>query len=83
MNMTRFVANLEGARNNAIIVMQAKNEIARGHASDLLDAYIENMIEELDTTVIGQYRIDKDALLKSLLEDAELQIGRYDVKRKD
>lgn len=77
MDISRFVANLAESRRTALIVVTAKNDVAREHASDLLDANIENMIEELNT-IIRQSpisnvisKIDKDALLRSLLEDAE------------
>ena len=80
MNITRFVANLNETRRNALIVVTAKNEIARDVASDSLNAGIENMVEELNTIVsqdnmphLTVNKIDKDALLKSLLEDAEEQ----------
>lgn len=80
MDITRFVANLDEARLKAFIVVTAKNNIAREVASDSLNAGIENMIEELNTIVsqtsvphLGINKIDKDALLKSLLEDAEKQ----------
>lgn len=84
MNISRFVANLAEARRTALIVVTAKNNVAREHASDLLDASIENMIEELNTIIrqspvsnVTTAKIDKDALLRSLLEDAELQIEYY------
>lgn len=80
MDMTKFAANLGEARRIAIIVVEAKNIMAREHSSNRLDAVTENMIEELNTIVIGQCRVDKDALLRSLLEDAELQIERYSKK---
>jgi len=80
MNISRFDANLNEARRTALIVVTAKNDIAREIASDSLDANVENMLEELNTIVSQsntQYltvaKIDKDALLKSLLEDAEEQ----------
>ena len=80
MNIARFVANLDEARRTALIVITTKNDITREVASDSLDVNIENMLEELDTIVSqnhAQYltvaKIDKDALLKSLLEDAEEQ----------
>lgn len=80
MNIPRFAANLEEARRAALIVVTAKNNVAREHASDLLDANIENMLEELNTIISQSHmsylkvaKIDKDALLKSLLEDAEGQ----------
>lgn len=43
------------------------------------------MIEELNTIIIGQFivgqcRVDKDALLRSLLEDAESTIQIYSRK---
>lgn len=70
MNISRFVANLTEARRNAITVVTTRNNIAREHASDLLNATIDNMIEELNT-IINQNKIDKYVLLRSLLEDAE------------
>ena len=70
MNISRLSANLTEARRNALTVVTARNNIAREHASDLLDATVGNMIEELNT-IINQNKIDKDALLRSLLEDAE------------
>ena len=80
MYISRFVANLTEARRTALIVVTAKNNIAKEHASDLLNASIENMTEELNTIVSQKHmpyltvaKIDKDALLKSLLEDAESQ----------
>lgn len=79
MNITRFVANLNEARRKALIVVTG-NEMARVVASDSLDAVTENMLEELNTIVsqtnmpyLTVAKIDKDALLKSLLEDAEQQ----------
>ncbi len=72
MYMQRFVANLEEARRTALIAVKAKNNIARDHALDLLDATVGNMVEELNT-IIKQDMIDRDALLKSILEDAEIQ----------
>jgi hypothetical protein len=79
MNISRFVANLNEARKTALIVVTAKNDIAREIASDSLDANVENMLEELNTISHDHTqchtvaKIDKDALLKSLLEDAEEQ----------
>jgi hypothetical protein len=75
MNIQRFAANLEEARRNALIVVEAKNNISVENASNLLEKIIENMAEELNTLIQQRTcgRIDKDALLKSLLEDAELQ----------
>lgn len=80
MNITRFVANLNEARRKALIVITG-NEMARVVASDSLNAGIENMVEELNTIVsqtdmpyLTVAKIDKDALLKSLLEDAEDQL---------
>ena len=80
MNITRFVANLNEARRKALIVITG-NEMARVVASDSLNAVIDNMIEELNTIVSQSNmsyptvaKIDKDALLKSLLEDAEDQL---------
>lgn len=70
MNISRFVANLGEARRTSLIVVTAKNNIAREQASDLLDANIENMIEELNTIIrqspvsnVTATKIDKDALL--------------------
>ena len=71
MKVSRFVANLSDARRNAINVLTAKNNIAREHSSELLDANVSNMIEELYTIVSPGSLIDKEALLRSLLEDAE------------
>lgn len=80
MYMQRFVANLEEARKTALIAVKAKNNIARERALDLLDATVGNMVEELNTIVsqdnmpyLTVAKIDKDALLRSLLEDAEIQ----------
>lgn len=80
MDITRFIANMDEARRKAFIVVTAKNNIAREAASDSLNAGIENMVEELNTIVsqtnipnLAINKIDKDALLKSLLEDAEKQ----------
>lgn len=70
MDISRFAANLVEARRDALIVITARNNIAREHASDLLNVTVGNMIEELNT-IINQNKIDKDALLRSLLEDAE------------
>jgi hypothetical protein len=86
MNITRFVANLYEARKSALIVITAKNNIAREHTFGLLDASIENMLEELNTIVsqsnmpyLTVAKIDKDALLKSLLEDAEEQRQSFEI----
>ena len=86
MNITRFVANLYEARKSALTVVTAKNNIAREYASDLLDASIENMLEELNIIVSQKdmpylivAKIDKDALLKSLLEDAEEQRQSFEI----
>ena len=80
MDIARFTANLDEARRTALIVVTAKNNISRNIASDSLDASIENMAKELNIITIHEYaqhlklnKIDKDALLKSLLEDAEEQ----------
>ena len=72
MNIQRFATNLEDARRTDLIVVEARNNIAREHASDLLEKTIENMAEE-SNTIINKDRIGKDALLRSLLEDAEIQ----------
>lgn len=69
MDISRFVANLTEARRTALIVVTAQNNIAVEHASDLLNATVGNMIDELNT-IIHDEKVDKDALLRSLLEDA-------------
>lgn len=72
MYIQRFVANLEEAHRIALITVKSRDNIVREHALDLLDATVGNMVEELNT-IIKQDRIDRDALLRSILEDAEIQ----------
>ena len=86
MYISRFVANLTESRRTALIVVTSKNNIAREHAEDLLNKTIDNMIEELNTIVsqtptpgIKSDKIDKDSLLRSLLEDAESQKNAWEL----
>jgi len=70
MNIRRFIINFEQSNINEHKLLTSRNELAKDRYSNLLDATVNNMIEELNT-IIREGKIDKDELLKSLLEDAE------------